>query len=512
MLLFWMSKLHQNNKLFFHNILLLLSLAYGLAHNEASGINVNTSTVMDIQPSSRISPILFNSTDCISSNIKPIIETEPVICPCFIHHEIGFKDVTTWDVFIVPENSYKMWRQQGYNGDPDNIVEEFSARKETKIDGNPLVTSPYYNAYITGTHVLVVRTNTNEKRCFNDPSFDGKGTTIVFETMPKACPMKSNETASRPRIVGGTMVTESNSPDKFEWMALIWFDDKYPICGGVHIGDGYILTAAHCLIQEAPAQFRVRIGVLRASDGLALRISRVFTHPLYEELNNNELINDLAILEVRDKKIARTKSSLPLNQDTSIPKIGDYVTTAGFGHISEGWSALPQPNRLLRVDVPVVGQGECKEAYENVKQGIHLCAGYKTGGCDSCQSDSGGPLRYVGKASNGKMIQTLVGIVSYGTGCARSDKPGVYTRISAYADWVDTTISEATKTRSQYIMLSLPVVIGIVVGVVVFVVIFVLILVAFFMRRNKNAPTTHPPVLHQDVEASDVPSTTGISE
>lgn len=74
----------------------------------------------------------------------------------------------------------------------------------------------------------------------------------------------------------------------------------------------------------------------------------------------------------------------------------------------------------------------CNIAYEgSIKPGM-LCAGYREGGIDACQGDSGGPL--VWRTSDGPV---LVGVVSFGTGCARKLKYGVYTRVSAYRDWID---------------------------------------------------------------------------
>lgn len=56
-----------------------------------------------------------------------------------------------------------------------------------------------------------------------------------------------------------------------------------------------------------------------------------------------------------------------------------------------------------------------------------ICAGYLSGGIDACQGDSGGPF---------VCNNLLTGVVSWGEGCALADRPGVYTNVSAYYDWI----------------------------------------------------------------------------
>jgi len=78
---------------------------------------------------------------------------------------------------------------------------------------------------------------------------------------------------------------------------------------------------------------------------------------------------------------------------------------------------------------------------------VHVCAGVPGGGCDACQGDSGGPLyQTIDVARNGSTVAVpvIVGIVSFSKGCARAGVPGVYTRVSHYASWIDSVVGTST--------------------------------------------------------------------
>ncbi|ELW47048.1 Cytochrome P450 4V2 [Tupaia chinensis] len=89
-------------------------------------------------------------------------------------------------------------------------------------------------------------------------------------------------------------------------------------------------------------------------------------------------------------------------------------------------------NILQKVTIPLVTNEECQKRYRNYEVTKQMvCAGYKEGGKDACKGDSGGPL--VCK-HNG--IWQLVGITSWGEGCGAREKPGVYTKVAEYVDWI----------------------------------------------------------------------------
>lgn len=82
----------------------------------------------------------------------------------------------------------------------------------------------------------------------------------------------------------------------------------------------------------------------------------------------------------------------------------------------------------MSVEVPIISRAVCSRNYgsQNLLNGM-LCAGYMNGGRDACTGDSGGPL-----VCNNK----LVGLVSFGIGCAMSGYPGVYVDVAYYVDWI----------------------------------------------------------------------------
>ncbi|XP_029787259.1 transmembrane protease serine 3-like, partial [Suricata suricatta] len=88
---------------------------------------------------------------------------------------------------------------------------------------------------------------------------------------------------------------------------------------------------------------------------------------------------------------------------------------------------------LNHAAVPLISNKMCnhREVYGGIISPSMLCAGYLQGGVDSCQGDSGGPL-----VCQDRRVWKLVGATSFGIGCADVNKPGVYTRITSFLDWI----------------------------------------------------------------------------
>lgn len=98
----------------------------------------------------------------------------------------------------------------------------------------------------------------------------------------------------------------------------------------------------------------------------------------------------------------------------------------------------PLPSILQEVSVPVINNTVCETMYraagyiEHIPH-IFICAGWRRGGFDSCEGDSGGPM--VIQRPDKRFL--LAGVISWGIGCAEPNQPGVYTRISEFRDWIN---------------------------------------------------------------------------
>lgn len=229
------------------------------------------------------------------------------------------------------------------------------------------------------------------------------------------------------RIVGGDLASTSDAPWAIQMSnsSSPMPNDEY--CGATLVAPNKLVTAAHCFDQVGERGWTFIQGRddLRNSDGQTAGLQDLWVHPDYDGSLGDDSGNDVAVVTLDRSFDVET---MPLNTD---PALGEdtsvTATTYGWGD-TEGTGPS---ERFQQVDVPVMGDATCDDAYYDGRPyfdydpATEVCAGYPEGGKDACQGDSGGPL-----IANG----TLLGIVSWGDGCADAGSPGVYTEVSTFVD------------------------------------------------------------------------------
>ncbi|GAB5032583.1 peptidase s1 and chymotrypsin hap [Nannochloropsis oceanica] len=244
-------------------------------------------------------------------------------------------------------------------------------------------------------------------------------------------------------IVGGELADSNES----KWTVALVTNTHgrlFQFCGGTLVAPKFVVTAAHCV--AAGYEMSAILGRYTLSDstqGEMIKVAEAFMHPEYDP---NTMTGDIAILRLETAAPADIPilPLIPTMQAKGMTE-GEMVTVLGWG-LTEERAQKEQKEAppvqgsgtdvLRSVTLPIIGNKKCNAEYRALtgKESIldeEVCAGVDRGGLDSCQGDSGGPLT----ATVGGTTY-LFGVVSWGIGCARAKVPGVYTRISAHADWL----------------------------------------------------------------------------
>ena len=186
------------------------------------------------------------------------------------------------------------------------------------------------------------------------------------------------------------------------------------------------LTYFTLLRGKTADRLKVRYGTSQyGKGGHLVSVKRIIQH---QKFNYSNIDYDYSLLEL--------SSELEYNENTQPAKLPDSKDMLMDGDLCfvTGWGNTLNSSEsrewLRQTEVPLFNNELCSEKYKEYG-GITermICAGYLEGGRDACQGDSGGPLVNEGGV--------LVGVVSWGYGCARPDYPGVYSRVSYVRDWI----------------------------------------------------------------------------
>ncbi|MBH0213409.1 trypsin-like serine protease [Listeria monocytogenes] len=222
----------------------------------------------------------------------------------------------------------------------------------------------------------------------------------------------------RGRIVGGTPTTISSFP----WQVSLQRSGSHS-CGGSIYSSNIIVTAAHCLQSVSASVLRIRAGsTYWNSGGVTISVSAFKNHEGY---SSSTYSNDIAIIKLASS-LSFSSTTKSIDLATSTPATGASAAVSGWGTLTSGSSSIP--SQLQYVNVDIIDRSKCaSSSYKygsSIKSGM-VCAA--SSGKDACQGDSGGPL-----VSGG----VLVGVVSWGNGCALANYPGVYTDVPSYRSWI----------------------------------------------------------------------------
>lgn len=224
------------------------------------------------------------------------------------------------------------------------------------------------------------------------------------------------------RIVGGQRASIADH----SYTVYLSTTDGFQYCGGTLVTDSKVVTAAHCTVGKEPAEIVVVAGRedKESGAGTTSKVRAVWSHPDFTDVTSGA---DVAVLTL-DRPLPYDALNPATLDDEALYQSGQVGLILGWGRTAADG---PSSRFLLKAEVPLVADADCLAAYTAYKAASMVCAGLPEGGVDSCQGDSGGPLIVKG---------VLVGITSWGEGCAEPGKPGVYTRVAAYAEEIEAQI------------------------------------------------------------------------
>ncbi|XP_075061812.1 serine protease 55-like [Mixophyes fleayi] len=236
---------------------------------------------------------------------------------------------------------------------------------------------------------------------------------------------RNTATLIESRIIGGT----DSMTGEWPWAVSLQRNDGH-FCGGSIISHWWILSASHCFLNSSTHNLKVLAGHTTLDETAPFMVvKKIILHPQYSKRNGD---NDIALLLLL--------SALHFNKMTApicLPPPASYNPSTWKTCYVTGWGTTDPGTiytapTLKKVKLLLFSFKQCMAWMFSVTHNM-FCAGISEGGKDACQGDSGGPL--VCRNSTHKTWYQI-GIVSWGEGCGKPMKPGVYAVVSNYIEWI----------------------------------------------------------------------------
>ncbi|CAB4622067.1 unannotated protein [freshwater metagenome] len=254
------------------------------------------------------------------------------------------------------------------------------------------------------------------------------------------------------QIIGGTPADIDDIPWQVGLIsarqnAATVFDNQF--CGGSIINEGWVITAAHCLYDYKGS----KLGVFAGNDDLGVpvgtdvyRAASWKVHPDYSSGPAKDVwFNDIALVRL-NSTLDFAEGIEPIALPTAVdpadaPAVGDPIGVSGWGATSSDESDPGYPYLLRKTTLAVISNGSpdnCGDYTASDWNSLYeTCIGFAGGGKDTCWGDSGGPyVDQIDADGDGNTEPTLIGVTSWGNGCADASFPGLATRVTSYLDWI----------------------------------------------------------------------------
>ncbi|KAL0123016.1 hypothetical protein PUN28_007566 [Cardiocondyla obscurior] len=202
------------------------------------------------------------------------------------------------------------------------------------------------------------------------------------------------------------------------------------MCGGSILNENWIVTAAHCvkIVNTPLKEMTLCSGTSVLNENCNLHyVEKYEIHPNYDDATKDY---DIALIRVTPAFTFSDNTS-PIDLPSNANIYNEWATVCGWGYYMKENNQVKTvvSNQLKCATVPWVSNQQCEMNYENIQLTSRMiCYGYQTGDVDACQGDSGGPLI--------NRDNILIGIISWGIGCADVNAPGVYTDVTLFLNWI----------------------------------------------------------------------------